>query len=139
VKLKLLDGATATNGVPTAGDVTVGFPLYGIGRTGKSHNVPADGVASLTAVSTAGSGTMTCQLRIWLWVDAITNWAPYGGHATAASRGLINLANAIDEVDANLLSHTELISGLNNYKRIYAQVAAIGGTDTAIDLWIHGR
>ena len=139
MRIKLLDGATAVNGVPTAGDATVGFPLYGMGATGLSHNVPADGVCSLTAASTAGSGTMNCQLRIWLWVEAISDWAPYGGHATAASRGLINLTNSIDEVDTDILRHTELISGINNYKHIYGQLAAINGTSTAIDFWIHGR
>jgi len=139
MKIKLLDGATATNGVPTDGDATVGFPLAGLGFTGLSHDVPNDGVCGLTLESTAGSATMTVTVKIWVYAAAVGNWVPFGSHATAASRGLINEGNAIDEVAADLLRHTELITGLDNYERIYAEITAIGGTATAVDLYVHGR
>jgi hypothetical protein len=141
MRIKLLDGATATNGVPTEGSGTVGFSLHGLGQvgTGMSHNPPLDGVAALTLASTAGSGTMNCTVRIWLYSNVVSDWCPYGANATAASRGLINVTNSIDEVISDRLRHTELIAGLDNYDRIYAELTAINGTATAIDLWLHGR
>jgi hypothetical protein len=139
MRIKLLDGVTATNGVPTAGDKTVGHPLTGLGFTGAGHSPPVDRVASVSLASTAGSGTMTVTVRLWVWVEAMSDWAPLGADATAANRGVLNDGNAIDEVDSDLLRHTELVTGLRNYSDVYAQVTAIGGTATAVDLWLHAR
>ena len=139
MKIKLLDGVTAANNPPTAGSATVGFPLTGLGTTGMSHNVPSDGVCALVLESTAGSGTMTVTVKIWVYSDAIADWMPYGTDSTAANRGVMNEANAIDEVVSDKLRHTELVAGLDNYERIYAEVTAIGGTATAVDLWLVGR
>jgi hypothetical protein len=139
--IPLLTAATAANSPPTAGDATVGFALEGLRAAagGGSANPPLDGVASLSLKSTAGSATMTVTIKIWVWINALAEWVPYGAHVTAATRGLMNGGNAIDEVVADKLLHTELITGLNNYARIYAEITAIGGTSTAVSLWLHGR
>ena len=139
MKIKLLDAVAAENGVPTAGDIDAGHPLMGLSSTGLSHNVPLDDRPSLTLVSVAGSATLTVTVKIWVFVAVVSDWVPLGSHATAALRGVINEGNAIDEVQADKLRHSELVTGLDNYEAIYAQVTAIGGTDTAVDLYIHGR
>jgi hypothetical protein len=133
VKIQLLEDATATNGVPTL--VTQGFSL-------RDFNIaPADSLATAAFAlkSTAGSGTMTVTIRIWLWSPASEAWHPAGTSATAALRGVLNIGNAIDEMDTDLLSHMELVEGLRHFDRIYAQVVAIGGTATAVSLWLHAR
>ena len=138
MKIQLLSAATATNSAPTAGTATVGFPLKGAAFTGQAHGVPNAGEAALSLKSTAGSGTMTVTIKIWVWVDAMSEWVPLGSHATASLKGVINEGNAIGEVAANSLLHTELVSGLQHFGRIYAEITAIGGTSTAVDLWVHG-
>jgi hypothetical protein len=141
MSIKLLDEATATNGVPTTAVKTAGFALTGVGTAdgGRFNVPPLGGVSSISVRSTAGSGTMACTLRIWLWSDLLSDWAPYGADATAANRGLINATNSIDEVIANRILHTELVTGLSNYEAIYLQITAITGTATAISAWLHGR
>jgi len=143
MNIQLLDGATATNGVPTAGDKTAGFLLGGLGTAGggKGLNVPGDGQCAFILKSTAGSDTMTATVKLWVWSDAISEWAPYGTDSTAASKGILNEGNAIAEFSdvADRLLHVELVNGLVNFEAIYAQLTAIGGTDTAVDAYLVGR
>jgi len=149
MKVQVLNGVTAANSPPTAGDGTVGFPLSGMGggtetsgvatNPSRSYNVPLTGQCAFVLESTAGSATMTVTIKCWVYSNAVAEWMPYGGHVTAATRGLLNGGNAIDEVAANKLLHSELIAGLRNFDRIYFEVTAIGGTSTAVDAWLVGR
>ena len=127
MNLKLLDGATATSSAPTAA------------TDGKDLGAKTFDDAILFLASTAGSGTMSCSVKIWLYHAVPAVWAPAGTHATDATRGIMNEGNSIGEVAADLLRHTERIDGLLHFDRIYAQVTAIGGTATAISLWILAR
>ena len=141
MKIQVLDGVIATNGVPTAGSATVGEPLKGIAFSGLSHNVPGDGQVAFVLKSVAGSATMTVSVKLWVYSNAVAEWVPYGTDATDDNKGLLNEGNAIAELTAvaNRLLHGELVNGLHNWDRVYAQVTAIGGTDTAVDAWLVGR
>lgn len=140
MNIKLLSGATATNGAPTAGDETVGFPLQGLAGTGRNHFVPVSGSAALILKSTAGSGTMTGTFRLWVYSTTIDDWMPYGSHTTLASRGLLNEAVAITEdPGSDQIVHAELVNGLQHFNRVYLQITAIGGTATAFDAYLVGR
>lgn len=138
MNIKLLSGATATSAVPTA--ATDGFSL----RPDRSDSTQKLGAgtfsdAVLFLKSTAGSGTMTVTVKLWVYNDFAAAWAPLGTHATDATRGRINEGNAIGEVDTDSLRHTERVNALEHYDRVYAQVTAIGGTATAVDLWLLAR
>ena len=139
MQIQLLSGATATNSPPTAGSATAGFDLTGMGALGQSHRPERDTTSAIVVKSTAGSGTMTVTLRLWVYSSAISEWMPYGTHATAASKGVLNEANAIGEVNLNSIVHAELVNGLHHFDRVYLEVTAIGGTATAVDAYLIGR
>lgn len=128
--IQLLDDATATNGAPSAATDGVALPQ----RWG-------DAIALVR--STAGSGTMTCTLKLWVYWDGSADgstdaigWYPLGTNATAADKGKLNEANAIGETGADAIAHVERIVGLNAFTRAYLEVTAIGGTGTAISAWL---
>jgi hypothetical protein len=102
-------------------------------------NVPLDGQAAIVVNSTAGSGTMTVTLKLWVYSNAVAEWLPYGTDATAADKGKLNEGNAIAEVNADSIVHAELVNGLVNFDRVYLEITAIGGTSTAIDAYLVGR
>ena len=145
MKVQVLDGATAANSPPTAGSATVGFALKGLGgwvstvNPSQGQQPPLSGQCAFVLKSTAGSATMTVTCRLWVYSNAVAEWVPYGANVTAATRGLLNGGNAIDEVAANKLLHSELIAGLHNFDRAYIEITAIGGTSTAVDAWLVGR
>lgn len=123
--VQLLNGATATNGAPSAATDGVALP-------------PRWGDAVFLVRSTAGSGTMTVTIRLWVYYEGSANadatgWYPLGPSSTAGQRGLVNLETAIDESSADAIAHCERILALNAFARLYAEITAIGGTATAID------
>lgn len=128
--IQLLDDATATNSAPTAATDGVALP-------------PAWGDAIVLVRSTAGSGTMTATVKLWAYwegsadgsTDAI-GWYPLGTDATAADKGILNEGNALEETSADGIAHTERVVGLNAFRRLYAEVTAIGGTATAVSVWV---
>ena len=144
MKIKVLDGVTTNNGVPTAGSATVGFALKGLGgyvatvSSSMGQSPPLSGQCAFKLKSTAGSGTMTLEVICWVFSLADSEWAPLGADVTASKRGMLNGGNAITEVNANSLVHTEYINGLQHYDRVYFQTANIGGTATAVDGWLIG-
>lgn len=140
MELQILTSATATNSPPVGS--LAGLPLRGnLGRGGQRHMPNSSGndeVAVLVA-STAGSGTMTVTVRLWGYSPATVQWHPLGVGTAAApdvSRGVLNAGNAIGEVAADLLQHAELVSGLAHFSRVYAEIVAIGGTSTAVSVWL---
>jgi len=141
MKIQLLSAATATNSPPTAGSTDVGFGLAGIDnpQAGVSHFVPVDGQCAIVVKSTAGSATMTVTLKFWVYAVAVAEWMPLGTHSGDSTKGVLNQGNAIGEVAANSLLHTELVNGLQHYDRVYLEITAIGGTDTAVDAYLVGR
>lgn len=133
MQLKVLNAATATNGVPTAD--TDGFEM------GRNNNNTPVGIVSFLLASVAGTDTLTCLLKLWVRSRVSGTWMPHGTHPTDAKRGLLNQGNAIGELaaPADSLDHTELIGGLQNYDRAYIEIVTIGGTDTALSAWLVER
>lgn len=129
--VKILSAATATNSAPTA--ATDGFEIqYGGLRA-------SDDEVVVWIESTAGSGTMTVTVKLWVYSVLRANWAPLGTHATASSKGIINQGNAIGETSADKIMHTEIVTGFRHFDRVYAEITAIGGTSTAISGYLMGR
>lgn len=108
----LLSGATATNGAPSIASATAGSP----------HPFASD-QAVVCVYSTAGSGTMTVQVRIWGYETALARWFDLG---------VLNEGADITESAADIISYAEGIAGLRAFDRFYAEVVAIGGTSTAV-------
>lgn len=123
--VELLASATATNGVPSG--ATAGLDLSILqGLFGK---MPAD--VTLLIYSTAGSGTMTGTFRIWGYNEAGSVWTPMGPGADS-TKGVINLTAAIGETGADKIRHSETISLIGHFSRLYLEITAIGGTSTAV-------
>ena len=129
--IQLIDDVTSANSAPSAATDGVAIPA----RWGDIH---------FLLRSTAGSGTMTVTVRLWVYrASALEDgsgdevgWYPLGTNSTGADRGILNEGNAIPEVTSNKLEHTERIVGLNAYDRAYCEVTAIGGTATAVSAWL---
>lgn len=138
--LQLLNAATATNSAPS-GD-TAGFALDRGGNAGKptqgGHRDDLESCVILVK-STAGSDTMTVTCKLWGYDETAAAWFPLGPHATAATKGVLNLGNALEETGANVIAHAEMVGNLNNFSRVYLEITAIGGTDTAISAWLVSR
>lgn len=118
-QITLLSAATATNSAPSAATDGAAIPHL------------CD-YATILLKSTAGSGTMTVTCKLWGYNTQQAAWYPLGTHATAASKGLLNEANAIAETSADGIKHAEQVQGLRSFQRLYLEITAIGGTSTAI-------
>ena len=123
----LLSAATATNSAPSGGAAGVSTNSLAIGG-----NI-AD-TCTVLVYSSAGSGTMTVTVKMWGYANSI--WCPMGSHATDASKGLLNEANAIGETSADTIAHAEPISYIGHFDRVYAELTVIGGSATAINVVI---
>lgn len=122
-QIQLLSAATATNGAPSAATDGVALPHL----TDRSL---------LFLHSTAGSGTMTVTCKLWGYNGTLAKWYPLGTHATAATKGIINAGNAIDATAANTLRHCEEVTSLRRLTRVYLEITAIGGTETAVSAFL---
>lgn len=116
----LLTAQTTTTTVPTA--VTDGVDIT---------TIAAQNVGSLQVISTAGSGTMTCTLRMRGWSPDQLKWLPLGPGADA-TKGQINLVSALGETGTDIIGHEETFQNFKMFTRLDCEVSAIGGTATAI-------
>ncbi len=91
--------------------------------------------ASVIVASTAGSDTMTVTLRLWGYSSAAASWSPVGV-GTAAGKGVLNAGAAIAETSADKIAHAEPLTLPTHFDRAYCQVTAIGGTATAVSVWL---
>lgn len=89
--------------------------------------------------STAGSGTMTWQGRLWLYDLEADFWAPAGISSTSTSRGLLNGGTTIAEEGADQIVHRENVVGLSGPARIYLQQTVNGGVAATFDAWLMER
>ena len=113
--------------------------LKGHASAGNPVSLPAAQINVLprdvvvTVYSTAGSATMTTTVKLWGYTIASGVWVPLGTGADA-TKGTINAGAAIGETAgiADVIRHSEIVSGLFNFDRVYAELTAIGGTATAI-------
>lgn len=130
--IKLLEGATAVNAVPSgAVGVEVNNLISGL-RPEKM---------AVSIFSTAGTVTLTVTARLWVRHAASGTWAPLGT-GTDAGKGVLNGGAAIGETDTDAIRHTEVVDCPPAlFDRLYLQISAIGGTGTAIDAYavIEGR
>jgi len=124
-KLTVLSAATATNSAPSGGAAGVATNSLAIGG-----NI-AD-VCTVLAYSSAGSGTMTATIKMWGYANSI--WCPMGTSSTDADKGKLNENNALGETSANAIAHAEPISYVGHFDRVYAEITAIGGSATAINV-----
>lgn len=119
--ITLLTAATAVNGAPSGATAGVALP----------HQTD---LATLFVHNTAGSATMTVTLRLWGYKTSTAKWYPLGT-GTAALKGVLNAGAAIAEdatLGADTLLHCEVVTSLHKINRVYLEVAAIGGTSTAV-------
>lgn len=120
---RILDAATATNSPPSGGSAGLAIP---------SANIwPLPDAVVVLVYSTAGSATMTATIKLWGYVTAAAMWVPLGVGADT-TKGTLNAGAAIGETSADVLRHSEIVSGMFNFDRVYAEVVAIGGTSTAV-------
>ncbi len=118
--VELLASATATNGIPTS---TAGIAMSALALSGQ---VPDK--IRVAVNSTAGSGTMTVTLRLWLRAGGI--W--FRARDLNASSAAPHTAVAIPETSADAIQYSEVVDGLSGAERIYLEVVAIAGTATAV-------
>ncbi len=123
MSIQLLSAVTATNSPPTAATDGVDVKASGILRD----------EAYVLVKSTDGSGTMTVTVKLWGWYDTVSAWAPLG---IGSTKGVLNDGTAIAEETADNIVHVESLSGLTQLQRVYAEITAIGGTSTAIDVFL---
>lgn len=76
----------------------------------------------VAVISTAGSGTMTVTLRLWIELGAL-------GWVVAAT---LNAGSAIAETGTDLIDYSEIIDIVDTADRFYLEVMAIAGTATAV-------
>jgi hypothetical protein len=130
-------GTTPLYNLVTPGDVFSATALTGSGATTSAQpsSFTDSSIAGAVALpfmadqgllmvrSTAGSGTMTADLRLWGFNKATGRW-----HAIGKPNG----GTALAEVGTDLLSHSELIVGLRRFTHLYCQIVSLGGTATEV-------
>lgn len=119
--VELLASATAANGIPSTGAHGIDANLLRVGS--KIPDKIRVGVKS-----TAGSGTMTVTLRVWLRAGGV--W--YRAKDLNASSAAPGTAVAIAETSADAIQYSEEVSGVSGADRIALEIVAIAGTSTAV-------
>lgn len=122
---RILEGATATNSPPSGASAGLAIPSAQI------WPLPTSVVVDV--YSTAGSATMTVTIKLWGYSITSARWVPLGTGADTG-KGIINAGAAIGENASDVIQHSEVITNLFNFDRIYAEVFAIGGTSTAVNV-----
>jgi hypothetical protein len=107
--------AANTNAPTVVGD---GFSLTGFNNTSRRG-------LDTAGIMFVGTGD-TFIGKLWLWRNDIEEWAPAGAHETSATRGILNLGNAITPISGSKLVHTELLEGLKHYDAVCLQGLSFG-------------
>jgi hypothetical protein len=119
--VEILASATAANGVPTG---TAGVSINQLANFGR---IPS--FLRCAVVSTAGSGTMTVTIRVWMRLGSL-GWvvaAPFNAASTAPQAAV-----AIAETSADSIAYSEVVELSDVADRIYMEIVAIAGTATAV-------
>lgn len=119
--LRLLEGATATNSPPSGASAGIALSTVD-GSLGAAYEADS---ATVEVVSTAGSGTMTVTVDLWGYCSVEAVWF---------NLGRLNAGSAIAETGTDVIRYAEIMDHLFDWDRLYAEVAAIGGTSTAINV-----
>lgn len=114
---QLLAAATSSAAPATITDSTLGVAMP----------ISADQALVLVR-STAGSGTMTATLVLWGYSPVTAQWHQIGA---------LNNGSAIAETSkADTIAYAELVSGLRRFTRLYCEITSLGGTNTAVDVYV---
>ena len=120
--VELLASATAANGIPAT--ATAGIDLSTVKRNvGSLPDQIRVGV-----VTTAGSAVMTVTLRVWGRAGAL--W--FRLKDLNASSAAPHTAVAIPETSADAIQYSEVVEGVSGCDRLYLEIVAIAGTNTAV-------
>ncbi len=118
--IELLASAIAANGIPTAAN--------GISSHALRHKGAVPDKIRVGIRSTAGSGTMSATLRVWGKAGGF--W--FRLKDLNASSAAPHTAVAIPETSADALQYSEEVSGIAGCDRLYLEIVAIAGTETAV-------
>lgn len=118
--IELLASATAVNGAPSG--ASAGISTGQLSKFGRVPDAVRIGIRS-----TAGQGTMTVTLRLWLYAGG----AWFVAKALAANSTAPQTAVAIGETGTDTISYTEEVTGISGAARIYLEVVGIAGTAAA--------
>lgn len=80
--------------------------------------------------TTAGSGTMTAQVTIWGYLEATRGWSKVKA---------LNAGAAIAETSADVINYAETVVGLRQFSRLYAELVAVAGTSTAVNVAVQAK
>lgn len=72
--------------------------------------------------STAGTGALTADLVPWGFVSELGRWYSLGALSAAA----------LAEDATDTIAHAVGVAGLRAFTRLYCQIVALGGTNTAV-------
>src|SRR3990167_3455428 len=98
MNIQLLTAATTANSAPA-------LSTDGLALSTTAAGVELSGYRSLLLVkSTAGSGTMTVNIRMWGYSAVSAAWHPLGVGADS-TKGTINLVAALGETGADAIRH----------------------------------
>lgn len=112
--VELLASVTAANNPPSGS--TAGLEINALNVYGAVPTTARFGV-----VSTAGSGTMTCALRLWGYV---------GGKWVVLK--VLNGGSNIAETGTDSIAYSEEVTTIHVCARLFLEVTAIAGTATAV-------
>lgn len=136
----LLTGVTAINSPPSgnaAGVVCNGADMFPASQVDSGTNYfrrPA--MESVIMAKGVGSGgTVTMTLRLWGYNASLAQWVPIGTGADS-TKGILNAGAAIGEVKQDTALHCEPFYLAGCFERLYVEVTAIGGTSTAVEVWL---
>lgn len=119
--VELMASVIAANGAPSG---TNGISTELLGRLGR---VPT--WLRCAVKSTAGSGTMTVTVRIWIRLGDI-GWIvakPFNASSSAPQTAV-----AIAETSTDAIAYSEVVEIPGAADRVYMEVVAIAGTNTAV-------
>lgn len=119
--VEILASAIAANNAPSG--ASAGVSTNQLARFGRVPDKIRVGVKS-----TAGSGTMTVTLRTWLYAGGA--WFVAKPHATSSAAP--QTAVAIAETSSDAIQYSEVVTGVSSAARIYLEIVAIAGTNTAV-------
>lgn len=121
--VEVLASAIATNSPPSGASAGLDMNVV----SGAFGGIPSVMTARIS--STAGSATMTVTIRVWGYQGAL-GWAAIG---------YLNGGAAIAETSADSIQYVEPLDLPGHFSRIYFEITAIGGTDTAVTGYLIGR
>lgn len=124
--LLVLENRNATTSAPTA--ATDGVSIVEFQRGGVAD------MDSTVAVYVTGTGTVTAQIRVWLYFSTPGQWFP-AGIGTDADKGKLNDGTTLGETSSDVIAHSQPLYGVGMADRVYFQIT-VAGSVTRLDAWL---